>query len=727
VRGKRRASRRQDRLAQPAIARDGARAVPARRTILVSLALGLALLAAGVAATLSQRAVRWAATNDVTAGETLLVAPAAWQRCQDGEHVPARTATVSVSLAHLSPTPPRIEVRVIDRAGVRARGSGGARWGRHAVLVPLRAPLAAGVDGRVCIRLAPTAAHQRVRVLGQNPEAGEEGEEGEAPQRSVQSGRLRFDYLYAAKSSWWAFAGTVLQRMGRAHIWSGRSVGLAAALLSLAAIALAVWQLLRRAPRGAVACALVAVANAAAWSLIMPAFQVPDEQAHYAYAEYLAQHGQVPAPAFRDVASSSQQLALTDLDFEATRFHASNKPPWSQEQQDRLERDLAFDAGRGDGNGGAYTFGGEPALFYALQTIPYRIAAGGTVLDRLQLMRLLDVLLAGATVGFVYLFLREALPASPWTWGVGALAVAFQPMFASISGGMNSDALLFATAAALFWLLARAFRRGLTRRLALAIGAAMAVGVLTKFNFAGLVPGVALGLAAVALRGADPRATRLRALRLPALALGICAGAALAQIALNVAWGRPATGASGSAFFSLTGVHLSLGRGLSYLAQFYVVGLPGLTHYLGSVPLADTWVLGFVGTFGWVDTFFRPLVAHLALVPLGAVAAGAAAALVRGRERVRARRPELLVYGVMAAIFMTFVAFASFLVYTRFESSIAQVRYLFPLLALYAGALVLATRAAGRRWMPVAGCAIVVLAIAHDVFSQLLVIARYYA
>jgi hypothetical protein len=56
-----------------------------------------------------------------------------------------------------------------------------------------------------------------------------------------------------------------------------------------------------------------------------------------------------------------------------------------------------------------------------------------------------------------------------------------------------------------------------------------------------------------------------------------------------------------------------------------------------------------------------------------------------------------------------------------------QARYLLPLLALYAAVLALAARGAGRRWMPVVGTVIVLLALAHDVFSQLLTIARYYA
>jgi hypothetical protein len=38
----------------------------------------------------------------------------------------------------------------------------------------------------------------------------------------------------------------------------------------------------------------------------------------------------------------------------------------------------------------------------------------------------------------------------------------------------------------------------------------------------------------------------------------------------------------------------------------------------------------------------------------------------------------------------------------------------------------LAARGAGRRWGPAVGAAIIILMLAHDLFSQLQVIARYY-
>ena len=116
------------------------------------------------------------------------------------------------------------------------------------------------------------------------------------------------------------------------------------------------------------------------------------------------------------------------------------------------------------------------------------------------------------------MFVRELLPTTPWAWTVGGLAVAFQPMFGFMSGGVNNDNLLYAASAALLFLMARAFRRGLDLRLGVAMGLTIAVGLLTKQTLFGLLPGVALGLALIIAR--LPRGERRPAVK-GALAAGL--------------------------------------------------------------------------------------------------------------------------------------------------------------------------------------------------------------
>jgi hypothetical protein len=625
-----------------------------------------------------------------------------------------------------------------------ARGGGDtARWSGKSVLVPVRPVPTRTTTGRVCLRISDASGHAETMFAGAQSDAGPTATYGD----NELPIRLRLEYLMPTQRSWWAFAPTVAERIGFGHAWSGTSVALLAALLTATSIALAAWQLgartrlrthdagsgarrrvtsaVARVPTAAWVCALVAFLNAASWSIIIPAFQVPDEQSHYAYTEYLVEHGQPPIPETQDLFSDSQATVMEDLKFGLLQFRSENGTIWLRSEQTRLEHDMAHTNGRSGGNGSAHAVAGEPPLYYVLEGIPAKLAASGTVLDRLALMRLLSALLGGVTVLLIYLFLREALPAHPWTWTVGALGVAFQPLFGFVTGGVNSDALLYAAAAGIFYLLARGFRRGLSLPIALGLGLTMAVGVLTKFNFLGLLPGVAVALLVLSARAEGGWSART--VRLPAIAIGIPLAAMGLEMTLNTSlWNRPAIGASASAF-TLHGLEPSIGSALSYVWQFYLAPLPGMTHYLGGFSFKEHWVVGFVGLYGWIDTRFRPLVYDVALIPLAAIALLALRTLVTERTIAQRRRAELLVYTLIVVSFMGFVATASYIVYTHTGSSVAQARYLFPLLPIYAAGLALATRGAGARWTPVVGVSLVTLALAHDVFSQLLVISRYYA
>ena len=132
----------------------------------------------------------------------------------------------------------------------------------------------------------------------------------------------------------------------------------------------------------------------------------------------------------------------------------SNKGVWSPLEQRLLERDQHAGADR-TAAGYSYSANPQPPLYYLLASAPYLAASPGTTLQRLALMRLLSALLAGVTALCAFLFLREALPAIPLAWTVGALGVAVQPMFLNASSGVNPDALLFAASAALFACMAR--------------------------------------------------------------------------------------------------------------------------------------------------------------------------------------------------------------------------------------------------------------------------------
>ncbi len=478
---------------------------------------------------------------------------------------------------------------------------------------------------------------------------------------------------------------------------------------------------LARVPRAAWLCASVACLNAVCWSLITPPFQAPDEPAHFAYVQQLAQTRTLPTSANANY-SEEEEVALAVTRARQVRWHTERQPVVDQAQQTHLERELSRPLER-TGPGGAGVAAAQPPLYYTLQTIPYLLGRRLDLLDRLELMRLLSALMAALTALFAYLFVREAVPGVRWAWAAGGLGVALTPQLGFMSGAVNPDSMLAAVSAATFYVLARAYRRGLTHTTAVPIGAVTAVGLLTKLNYIALAPGVAVGLIVLALRSA--RSSRRRALSSFALAASIAASPAVVYIVINVLSNRPPLGlVSGT-------LHLTDSRGhplreLSYIWQSYLPRLPGMTNYFPGISTTiQMWFDRSVGFYGWNDTTFPVWVDQLALIPALLLLALAARGLTLARAALRRRLPELGVYALMALGLLLVIGADSYLV-PNDAGTYSEPRYLLPLLALLGAGLAMSVRGAGRRWGPVVGALVVVLFLGHDVFSQLQVISRFY-
>jgi 4-amino-4-deoxy-L-arabinose transferase-like glycosyltransferase len=481
-------------------------------------------------------------------------------------------------------------------------------------------------------------------------------------------------------------------------------------------------ELLRRVPTAAWVCMIVAFLSAACWSFITPPFQVPDEPAHFAYAQQLAETGHIPTSGGTHY-SPEEEAALTELRQGEVRQRPQIRSISTSAEQQRLLSALASPLSRKN-EGDAGVAASEPPLYYALEAIPYGLGSGGTLLDSLELMRLLSALMAGLTALFSFMFVSEALPGVRWAWPVGGLGVALVPLLGFMSGAVNPDAMLFAVSAALFYFLARAFRRGFTLNAACAIGTVMAVGLLTKLNFIGLVPGATLGL--VLLARAAARTSGRTAYKWLLLALAIAAFPAALYVLANIISNHPALGLVSGAI-GLTRHHGSILGEISYIWQLYLPHLPGMPHdFPGFSTTRGIWFNGYVGLYGWYDTTFPGWVYELALLPAALIALLCARTLLIDRLALRSRLAELLVYASLGAGVMVLVGADSYLHFPRSAAEYGATRYLLPMLPLLGAVLALAARGAGRRWGPVAGALIIALFLAHDLFSQLQVIARFY-
>jgi 4-amino-4-deoxy-L-arabinose transferase-like glycosyltransferase len=479
----------------------------------------------------------------------------------------------------------------------------------------------------------------------------------------------------------------------------------------------------RRVPAAAWACALVAILSAACWSVVTPPFQAPDEPAHFAYVEHLAQTGGLPTSEY--VYPAAETRMLLDLSQGTLALHPEAKATLSQPAQHVLQQDLAAGLSRSE-PAGAGVAAPEPPLYYALEAIPYRLGlAVGSLLDSLELMRLLSALLAGLTALFSYMFVREALPSARWAWTVGGLGVALTPVLGFTSSVVTPDALLGAVSAAIFYCLARGFRRGLTLRLAASIGALVAAGSLTKLNFLGLLPGVVLGLVLLGWRGRDREKGGSGAFGATALGLGVGVSPGLAYLAYALIAGHSVLGRFSDSASSLV-EHGSLWPKLAYIWEFYLPRLPGMTSQFVGVSPTRLWFDRAVGLYGWLDTSFPRWATNAAIAPAAAIVILALTALFRRRTALVGRLTELATYLVMGVGLLALIATTAYVSVETERIGYVQPRYMLPLLPLAGLMLALAARGAGRRWGPPVGVVLVVLFLAHDVFSQLLVVARFY-
>jgi hypothetical protein len=307
-------------------------------------------------------------------------------------------------------------------------------------------------------------------------------------------------------------------------------------------------------------------------------------------------------------------------------------------------------------------------------------------------------------------------------------------MYGFISGIVNNDVGVNATAAALELLLIRMLRRGLTIPWGALTGAVLIALPIVKGTGLSLYPVAAL----VFLVTLSRHHSRRDLYAFLALALG---GILVAEFSSHVLSSlQPVASATGSAAISsnASAVHEALHhipKFAVYLWQALLPRLPFMPRYFppathhGFALFVDPGFVIFVergwAAFGWYDVFFPHLVyvviflTMVLTVPLGVWAAR------REWRWVRSHRFELLALIAMpVAVVMGFEA-------AYYEPSprvlIAEFgRYVFPAIGPLAVLVVGALHAFGRRRMVFVGVGLTVAMIALSYASQLLTLTAFY-
>ena len=478
---------------------------------------------------------------------------------------------------------------------------------------------------------------------------------------------------------------------------------------------------------------LVAVALlGAAWALLVPPGQAPDEPAHVGYAQVLAEDFRLPDEDAGLTFSREQRTSELFANVNQTAQVLATRPEWSelayrdwQRAVAQLPKDARGEGGHADTTTGPNPARANPPLYYLWVSVAYLAASGGDFFDRLYAMRLWSVLLLLVATAATWLLIGElAGPRRPLQLA-GAALVGMQPMAVFVSASVNPDAALIACFAVAFWLGARVLRRGLTLRDGIGLGVATALAVLAKGTGYALVPAVALALALAAWRARPRGRTALLAAGAGALALALPVGVwvALARSLDRAAVNKvPGTGGGGASAPGLPQFGL-----IDYLWQFYLPKIPLVENVpaIERLPVFDVWIETGWAAFGWLEVRFPEPVYVLLAVLTAALVVGALATVVRRRRREDV--PLAAFFGLAALALLAGLHWIEYKTIGSEGVVFNQGRYLLPLLPLLGACAAATLTLVPARWRMHAAGALIGGVFVLQAFSLALIAGRFYA
>jgi 4-amino-4-deoxy-L-arabinose transferase-like glycosyltransferase len=485
----------------------------------------------------------------------------------------------------------------------------------------------------------------------------------------------------------------------------------------------------RSAPRPLLLLLATAAILSLAWALSVPAFQSPDEEAHFAYTQHLGEKGSPPHLNTGDGALSTEaQTAVQTAQLHSLIGIPGARPAWTAADVRLWEaqKERIGSTQRGDGSG-PNTAGANPPLYYAYEAVPYRVFLWGDLFTRLLAMRLWTGVLMVLTVGMVWALAGEVFGADPWRRTLATGVTALQPMLGYVGSTVSPDGLLTAIWTAFVLLAVRTVRRGASPGRLLGLGALSAASVLTHGRGLAIVPPLVVTLCVIGWRHREVvRRVLRRHLALVAGAIGVAAAPVLAWRLLHHT--EPGGGGlyGNQASFSGTTFHFKQLVGVTW--QFYFPKLSFMDPRIGpAYGYRQVFIQTFFGTFGSLEvTYPRWLYDRLQdAAALGLV--GLVWLMVR---RVKVLWRNLDVVLVLASTGLSMLALlhvASYLNLLKVPSDpVFTGRYLLPLISLFALAVAWVIGALPRRASHIVGAALLGGGVLMSLAGLGLSAARFY-
>jgi 4-amino-4-deoxy-L-arabinose transferase-like glycosyltransferase len=484
---------------------------------------------------------------------------------------------------------------------------------------------------------------------------------------------------------------------------------------------------LRRVPRPLALILLVGALQSVAWNVALPAFQGPDEDAHFAVIQHLAETGNLASPTSGGAPDSSEaRAALTTLNLQPLIGNLTAQPAWSSVDLALWRQtERALPKGAATNGAGPNAIAKNPPLYYALMSIPYRVFLWLPLLKRLFVMRLFNALCYLATIAFSWLIAGEVLGRVRWKQALAAGVVALEPQLTFLSAVINADNLLIALTTAFLYAALRLVRRGPTMRRVLIASVLCAAASLTHGRGLVTVPVLLVALAAAWIRHRPAaRATLYRG----AAAAGTLATALIAYLLL----GRPASSGSlyGGQVQALNSGQFNVKQFLSSIYQFYFPRLPSLRARIGpEYGYRQVFIDTFYGTFGSLEVTFKQRVYDTLQVLSALGLVGFYTACVVNWRRLRRAWPTV---AVLLSLLLTTLFFLHYVSYRALLGNggtdpLITGRYLLPMVSLFGLAIAFTVGSLPRRLAPFVAAVILALGVLLSLGGLGITMARFYA
>ncbi len=220
------------------------------------------------------------------------------------------------------------------------------------------------------------------------------------------------------------------------------------------------------------------------WSLVVPIFEFPDEQAHVESVEFLVKNGRMPKgeewDMTKEMAETQKYLGVyrDNLGNNKVTYHPEYRLEYTNSYIGKHEQEIVkLKENREEYvNKEAARY---PRLYYDLVGFANRFVADSDIFTRVYVMRLANVLFAILTAYYVYKLGQQLFNSQRYATLLTVLMM-LQPMYSFLSAGINSDNLhnlLFAMITYIGYVIVH---DGLTLRNLGGIGAILFLDFLTK-------------------------------------------------------------------------------------------------------------------------------------------------------------------------------------------------------------------------------------------------------